>query len=88
MGRVSLPFLFLMVLCFSPLIAQRDIHTANWHGQTATIAQMRTDMAMLNPMTSVIADMVPDEPGIWLLHCHMPGHAIGGMKTRFQVLAK
>jgi FtsP/CotA-like multicopper oxidase with cupredoxin domain len=65
-----------------------DIHTAHWHGQTTTIGHMRTDMAMLTPMTSVIADMVPDDPGIWLLHCHMPGHASAGMRTRFQVLEK
>jgi len=65
-----------------------DIHTAHWHGQTATVGHMRTDMVMLNPMTSVIADMVPDNPGIWLLHCHMPGHASSGMRTRFQVLTK
>ncbi len=67
---------------------QWDIHTAHWHGQTAIIGHMRTDMAMLNPMTSVVADMVPDSPGIWLLHCHMPGHASSGMRTRFQVLEK
>ena len=67
---------------------QWDIHTAHWHGQTAVIGHMRSDMAMLNPMTSVVADMVPDTPGIWLLHCHMPGHASAGMRTRFEVLAK
>jgi manganese oxidase len=65
-----------------------DIHTAHWHGQTATIAHMRTDMVMLTPMMSAIADMVPDDPGIWLLHCHMPGHFGAGMRTRFQVLPK
>jgi len=65
-----------------------DIHTAHWHGQTVTIGHMRTDMVMLTPMNSAIADMVPDDPGIWLLHCHMPGHVLAGMKTRFQVLEK
>ena len=65
-----------------------DIHTAHWHGQTATLGHMRTDMVMLNPMTSAIADMVPDNPGIWLFHCHMPGHAAAGMRTRFQILPK
>jgi hypothetical protein len=59
-----------------------DIHTAHWHGQTVV------DMAMLNPMTSVVADMVPDNPGICLLHCHMPGHASAGMRARFQVVPK
>jgi Putative multicopper oxidases len=63
-----------------------DIHSAHWHGQTAVVGHMRTDMVMLTPMMSAIADMVPDNPGIWLLHCHMPGHFIAGMRTRFQVL--
>jgi hypothetical protein len=26
-----------------------------------------------------------DDPGIWLLHCHMPGHFRAGMYTRFTV---
>jgi len=65
-----------------------DIHTAHWHGQTAIVGHMRTDMVMLNPMTSTVADMVPDNPGIWLLHCHMPGHASSGMRARFEVLQK
>jgi FtsP/CotA-like multicopper oxidase with cupredoxin domain len=39
-------------------------------------------------LTSAIADMIPDNPGIWLLHCHMPGHFSAGMRTRFQVLPK
>ena len=65
-----------------------DIHTAHWHGQTATIGHMRTDMVMLTPMMSAIADMIPDNPGIWLLHCHMPSHFVAGMRTRFQVFAK
>jgi FtsP/CotA-like multicopper oxidase with cupredoxin domain len=65
-----------------------DIHTPHWHGQTAVVAHMRTDMVMLTPMMGAIADMVPDNPGIWLLHCHMPGHYLAGMRTRFQVFAK
>ena len=62
-----------------------DIHTAHWHGETATVGHMRTDMVMLTPMMGAVADMVPDDPGIWLFHCHMPGHFAAGMKTRFTV---
>jgi FtsP/CotA-like multicopper oxidase with cupredoxin domain len=62
-----------------------DVHTPHWHGQTATIAHMRADMVMLTPMMTAIADMVPDNPGIWLFHCHMPGHFKVGMRTRFEV---
>jgi FtsP/CotA-like multicopper oxidase with cupredoxin domain len=65
-----------------------DIHTAHWHGETAVAMHMRTDMIMLNPMMTVVADMVPDNVGIWLFHCHMPGHFTAGMRTRFQVLPR
>jgi manganese oxidase len=63
-----------------------DIHSVHWHGQTAVVSHMRTDMVMLNPMMSAVADMMPDNPGIWLFHCHMPGHFRAGMYTRFTVL--
>jgi FtsP/CotA-like multicopper oxidase with cupredoxin domain len=65
-----------------------DIHTVHWHGQTAVVGQMRTDMIMLTPMMSAVADMRPDNPGVWLLHCHMPGHFRAGMYTRFTVLPR
>ena len=65
-----------------------DIHTAHWHGETAIAGHMRTDMIMLNPMMTMVADMVPDNVGTWLFHCHMPGHFKAGMRTRFQVLAR
>jgi FtsP/CotA-like multicopper oxidase with cupredoxin domain len=65
-----------------------DIHTPHWHGQTAVVGHMRMDMVMLNPMMTVIADMVPDNPGTWLFHCHMPGHFTAGMRTVFQVLPR
>jgi FtsP/CotA-like multicopper oxidase with cupredoxin domain len=63
-----------------------DVHTAHWHGQTAVVNHMRMDMVGLTPMMSTVADMVPDDLGIWLFHCHMPGHFTAGMRTRFQVL--
>jgi manganese oxidase len=65
-----------------------DIHTPHWHGQTVVISHMRTDMVMLTPMMSAVADMVPDNPGIWLFHCHMPGHFGAGMYARFTVLPR
>jgi hephaestin len=30
--------------------------------------------------------MVPDDPGIWLFHCHVNDHITAGMITRYQVL--
>jgi manganese oxidase len=65
-----------------------DIHTPHWHGQTVVVSHMRTDMVMLTPMMSAVADMVPDNPGTWLFHCHMIGHFRGGMYSRFTVLPR
>jgi FtsP/CotA-like multicopper oxidase with cupredoxin domain len=65
-----------------------DVHTAHWHGETAIAGHMRTDMIMLTPMMTMVADMVPDSVGTWLFHCHMPGHFAAGMRTRFQVLPR
>ena len=63
-----------------------DIHSPHWHGQTLVANHMRTDMIMLTPMMTAMADMIPDNPGVWLFHCHMNGHFTGGMYTRFTVL--
>lgn len=30
--------------------------------------------------------MTPDNPGVWLLHCHVAVHNEGGMNTRYVVL--
>ena len=63
-----------------------DIHTPHWHGQTVVVGHMRMDMVSLLQMTSVVADMIPDNPGVWLFHCHLPGHIAAGMQTRIRVL--
>jgi hypothetical protein len=41
----------------------------------------------LNPMEMVTADMVPDNPGTWLFHCHIAFHNSAGMAVRYQVAA-
>jgi len=64
-----------------------DLHTPHWHGNTAVINGMRTDVASLLPAEMVVADMTVDDPGIWLFHCHVNDHIAAGMMTRFQVLA-
>jgi FtsP/CotA-like multicopper oxidase with cupredoxin domain len=62
-----------------------DVHTPHWHGQTVIFDHMRTDMVHLEPMTMVIADMVPDTVGTWLFHCHVNDHLEGGMVALFKV---
>lgn len=62
-----------------------EIHSPHWHGNTVQVAHMRTDVAMLLPMGMVVADMVPDNPGIWLVHCHVSSHLRMGMQARYVV---
>ena len=62
-----------------------DLHTPHWHGNTVTVGGMRMDVVDLLPATMVIADMVPDNPGVWLLHCHVNDHLTAGMTARYRV---
>lgn len=63
-----------------------DLHTPHWHGQTGIVFGARTDIIELLPASMKIFDMVADNPGIWLLHCHVNDHIDAGMLTRFEVL--
>jgi FtsP/CotA-like multicopper oxidase with cupredoxin domain len=62
-----------------------DLHTPHWHGMTATVMGMRTDVATLLPASMVTADMTPDNPGIWLFHCHVNDHIVAGMQSKIQI---
>jgi FtsP/CotA-like multicopper oxidase with cupredoxin domain len=64
-----------------------DLHTPHWHGNTVTVNGMRMDVVSLLPATMVVADMVPDDIGTWLFHCHVNDHITAGMLTRYTVLA-
>ena len=63
-----------------------DIHAPHWHGQTVLVNCMRTDTLSLGPMAMMVADMVPDNAGTWLFHCHVNEHFDGGMYALFKVL--
>ena len=66
----------------------RDIHTPHWHGNILLIDGMHMDVASMLPGELIIADMVPDDVGIWLAHCHLAEHFDDGMITRYQVVDK
>lgn len=63
----------------------RDAHAAHWHGNTVVLHGTRTDVVDVLPATSLTADMRPDDPGIWLFHCHLDEHMRDGMVTRYRV---
>jgi hephaestin len=64
-----------------------DLHTPHWHGNTVTTNGMRSDMIQLLPGMMMVSDMVPDDPGTWLFHCHVNDHIAAGMLSRYRVVS-
>uniref|UniRef100_A0A8C4V4Q9 Ceruloplasmin n=1 Tax=Falco tinnunculus TaxID=100819 RepID=A0A8C4V4Q9_FALTI len=62
-----------------------DVHTAYFHGETLNIRGHRTDVASLFPATFVTADMIPSNPGRWLLSCQINDHIQAGMGALYEV---
>nr|XP_012419364.1 PREDICTED: hephaestin isoform X2 [Odobenus rosmarus divergens] len=62
-----------------------DVHTAFFHGQILTIRGHRTDVAHIFPATFVTAEMVPQEPGTWLISCQVNSHLRDGMQALYKV---
>jgi len=62
-----------------------EFHAPHWHGNTVLVGGMREDVAGLLPMGMVVADMVPDNPGTWLFHCHVGPHLVMGMQSLYHV---
>jgi len=62
-----------------------DVHTVHWHGQTLVEVGQRVDVSPLLSASTKTLDMVPDNAGTWLFHCHVDHHAHAGMSTLFTV---
>lgn len=63
-----------------------DLHTPHWHGNSLlTMGGMRTDVVDVLPAQMIMADMVPDNIGTWLFHCHVNDHIKAGMIARYRV---
>jgi len=63
-----------------------DAHVPHWHGQTVLEHGMRMDAIDAQPNQTVAVDMVPDDAGIWLFHCHVSVHLAHGMEARYTVV--
>ncbi len=60
------------------------VHPMHLHGHTFALAGergARKDTVLVNPMQSVSIDVVADNPGRWMLHCHNTYHLEAGMAT-------
>jgi FtsP/CotA-like multicopper oxidase with cupredoxin domain len=62
-----------------------SMHSPHWHGNVVLQDGKRTDVVSLMPAQMVTVDMVPDNPGIWMFHCHVDEHMEGGMATLYKV---
>lgn len=66
--------------------SEQDFHTAHWHGLTVIDeGRRRTDVVELLPATMKVADMRADNPGKWLMHCHVSEHMKEGMYATYTV---
>ncbi|KXS22220.1 Cupredoxin, partial [Gonapodya prolifera JEL478] len=48
-----------------------DLHSAHWHGNTFIESGHRRDVVELLPATFRTVDMTANNPGTWLIHCHV-----------------
>eukprot|EP00794_Sanderia_malayensis_P014201 gene14201-15683_t len=65
-----------------------DIHTVHFHGNSfihRTNSKHVDDVVDIFPGIFDTLEMVPVNPGTWLLHCHVNTHKEAGMETRFTV---
>lgn len=69
--------------------SEEDFHTPHWHGETVLEdGKRRTDVVELLPATTKVADMIANNPGTWLFHCHVAEHMQGGMTAQFKIYPK
>jgi hephaestin len=62
-----------------------NLHTPHWHGNVVLADGKRTDVVSLTPAQMLTVDMVPDDPGTWLFHCHLSEHMEAGMVAMYKV---
>lgn len=62
-----------------------NFHTPHWHGNVVTVNGQRTDVVAISPAQMITADMVSDDPGVWLFHCHVSDHMDMGMMALYEV---
>jgi len=64
-----------------------DLHTPHWHGETVTEGGRNTDVIELLPGSMKTVDMIADNPGTWMFHCHVEDHMEGGMMAVYTIAA-
>ncbi len=71
------------------------VHSMHLHGHTFTIVatdgnpvppggRLRKDTVLIGPGERYDVEVITNNPGIWMFHCHMPNHGENGMMTVMQ----
>jgi FtsP/CotA-like multicopper oxidase with cupredoxin domain len=73
------------------LTNQTDMwHPIHLHGHTFALVRpdgqpgVRKDTVIVKPRTTMAIDLLADNPGVWMLHCHNGYHSESGMMTRLE----
>jgi FtsP/CotA-like multicopper oxidase with cupredoxin domain len=65
-------------------------HPMHLHGHTFQLVRpdgrpgVRKDTVIVKPRTTMAVDLLADNPGVWMLHCHNGYHSESGMMTRLE----
>jgi FtsP/CotA-like multicopper oxidase with cupredoxin domain len=62
-----------------------DLHSPHWHGKTLSFRKRHTDVIELLPGSMATADMLADNPGTWMYHCHVADHIAAGMMAKYTI---
>lgn len=63
-----------------------NMHTPHWHGNIVHFDGKNADVIPILPAEMRTVDMVPDNPGTWMYHCHISDHLLAGMHAHYRVL--
>jgi manganese oxidase len=58
----------------------------HWHGNNVVWRETRSDVLNIGPANMEIGDMVSDNPGLWMMHCHVDDHLLAGMTATYRVV--
>ena len=64
-----------------------DVHTPHWHGETVRDSGQNTDVIELLPGSMKAVDMIADNVGTWMFHCHVEDHMESGMMAVYTIYA-
>jgi len=64
---------------------EKDLHTPHWHGKVVSDAFRHMDVVELLPASTLSVDMMADNPGVWMFHCHVADHMEAGMMSTFTI---